>query len=309
MLVFRFVTWFTRAACRSGAPRPLRAPKRSAGIPIGSSWLLTSERQQDRARGFAGMAPRRLALYEAGVEAAHSTLDETRPHALVDAADFRPLHDQRSQRAGGGLQDCGVVLDREQRGLKAERAERVTDALQTCADVSRGLQTGSRSEAAPEILSRFAEGFLSAARGKLADQETDQFCEPAVGELDCFQFGRDPVDVCRAPGAGSAAAAASLRRDGEEAGLCQPVETVARDVAVDDERQRDLVSGKRFLLGACVQEYPAKLGIAGRCESVERHSGEKLPVGQMRELARRPRQPRNEQRWARRCGGPRPCTC
>jgi hypothetical protein len=270
--------------------------ERSAGVPAGSIWLLTSDRQQDRARNVGGTATRRLALDEGGVEAAHTPLDETRPHASVDSAGIRPLHDQRPQWARGGLQNRRVALERAHGGLKAERSERVTNALQPCADASLGLQTGGRSEAAPEILSRFAEGLLSAARGKLADQEADQFCEPAIGELNCFQFGRDPVDVCRAPGAGSTATAAPLRRDREEAGLREPVETAARDVAVDAERERDLVSGKRVVLGARVEKYPAKLGIAGRCEAVERHSGEKLPVGQMRELARRAARRGDEQR-------------
>src|ERR687897_3953970 len=96
MLVLRFVRWLTRAACRSGAPRPLWARKGSAGIAAGSFSLLTPERQPDRARHLRGTATRRLALDMAGVEAAHSSLDETRPHALVDATGFGPLNDQRA---------------------------------------------------------------------------------------------------------------------------------------------------------------------------------------------------------------------
>src|SRR5215207_2964965 len=62
MLVLRFVRWLTRAACRSGAPRPLWARQRSAGIAAGSFSLLTPERQPDRARHLRGTATRRLAL-------------------------------------------------------------------------------------------------------------------------------------------------------------------------------------------------------------------------------------------------------
>jgi len=41
------------------------------------------------------------------------------------------------------------------------------------------------------------------------------------------------------------------------------------------ERRSRLVRNKRFPSAARVEENPAKLGIAGRCEAVERHSSER----------------------------------
>jgi hypothetical protein len=41
------------------------------------------------------------------------------------------------------------------------------------------------------------------------------------------------------------------------------------------ERGGRLVSTKPFASAACVDKNPAKLGIAGRCEAVERHSGKR----------------------------------
>jgi hypothetical protein len=148
---------------------------------------------------------------------------------------------------------------------------------------------------ASELLARFSEGFLSAAGGKLRDEKADQLYEPPFGEFDCFQFRGDAVDVGGAAGAGSTAAAPPLGRDREEAGLSEPVEAAARDVGVGAERERDLVRGERILLRPRVEKHPAKLGIAGRCQAVERHSGETLPAARLYELAQRLGQCRKEQ--------------
>jgi len=55
---------------------------------------------------------------------------------------------------------------------------------------------------------------------------------------------------------------------------------------VHAELRRHLVRRNRIAPAARIKKHPAKLGIAGRCEAIERHSGEKLPASQ-RELARR----------------------
>jgi hypothetical protein len=158
------------------------------------------------------------------------------------------------------------------RGLKAERSERITYPLEAGTDVSRCLQAGCGTQAAPEIRARFSERSLSTAGGNLPDQEADQLREAAVGELDSLQLRRDAVDLGRAACSGSAPVAATLERDREKSGLGQPIEAAARDVAVNAEHERDLVRGKRIAPASRVEENPAKLGIAGRCETVERHS-------------------------------------
>jgi hypothetical protein len=242
---------------------------------------------------------RSLALRAVGAHAADAALDEASPHASVDSGGIRTLHDERPQRARRALQDRRVSLERLHRDLETERSERIADALEAGTNVSRLLQAGCGSQAASEVLARFSEGSLPAAGRNPADQKADELRQPPVGELDAFQLGRDTVDVCRTPGTGSTPTALTFGRDHEESGPRQSVEPVACDIAVNAERQRDFVRGKRIVPRARVEKDPAKLGIAGRCEAVERHSGEKLPVGRACELSRRATRPRGEHRRIR----------
>jgi hypothetical protein len=162
--------------------------------------------------------------------------------------------------------------------VKAERSERIAHSLEAVAYARRGLQGGCCGEAAPEILARFAQRLFSRAGGQLPDEEADQLGEPPVGELDALELGRDAVHLRRASGTGAAPAAWALERDGEESRFREPVETAPGDVAVNAECHCDVVRGQRLAPTARVEENPAKLGIAGRCEAVERHRAETLPA-------------------------------
>jgi hypothetical protein len=66
-----------------------------------------------------------------------------------------------------------------------------------------------------------------------------------------------------------------LERNGEESGLRQSIEPAARDVSMNAELRGRLVRNKPFASAARVEKNPAKLGIAGRCEAIERHSAER----------------------------------
>jgi hypothetical protein len=83
------------------------------------------------------------------------------------------------------------------------------------------------------------------------------------------------VDLGRTPSSWSAPGTATLERNREESGLRQSIEPAARDVSMNAERHGRLVSNKPFASAACVEKNPAKMGIAGRCEAVERHSGKR----------------------------------
>jgi hypothetical protein len=212
-----------------------------------------------------------------GAHAADTPLDETCPHAPVDPGRFGPRDDERPQRAGGALQDRRLALERLHGDLETERSERIAEALEAGTSVPGLLQAGCGTEAASEILARFSKRALSGAGGNPPDQEADQLRQPPVGELDPFQLGRDAVDVGRTSGSRSAPAAATLRRDREEAGLHESIEAAACDVAVDAEPERDLVRGKGIALAASVEKDPAKLRIAGRCQAIERHGRKSYP--------------------------------
>jgi hypothetical protein len=83
------------------------------------------------------------------------------------------------------------------------------------------------------------------------------------------------VDLGRTPSSRSAPGTATLERNGEESGFRQSIETAARDVSMNAERDGRLVSNKPLASAACVEKNPAKLGVAGRCEAVERHNGKR----------------------------------
>ena len=212
-----------------------------------------------------------------GAHAADTPLDETCPHAPVDPGGIRPRDNEGSQRAGGGLQDRRVSLERLHGDLKTKRSERVAHAVEAGPSVPGLLQAGCCTEAASEVLARFSERSLSGAGGNPPDQEADQLRQAPVGELDSLQLRRDAVDVGRTSGSGSAPPPATLRRHRQESSLHQPIEAAACDVAVDAEHQRDVVRGKRIALAASVEKNPAKLRIAGRCQAIERHSGKRYP--------------------------------
>jgi hypothetical protein len=243
---------------------------------------LKPEREQDRARRVAGQALRGLTFDAVGADAAHAALDQTRPHASVDAARLRPLHDERSQRAGGSLQDRRVALERPQRCLETEGCECGTHAFEACPDACRCFQPGRVRKTAPKLLARLSERLLSASSRKLPDQEADQVRQPPVGKLDPFQFGRDAIDLRRTSGAGPDPSTATLKCDCEKAGLRQAIQAAPCDVAMDAEGRRSLGGRKRIALGARVQKDAAELGIARRCEAIERHSRKSYPPARER---------------------------
>jgi hypothetical protein len=164
-----------------------------------------------------------------------------------------------------------------QRDLETERSERIAHALEAGTSVRGLLQARGGTEAASEVLARLSERSLSGAGRNLPDQEADQLRQPPVGELDPFQLRCDAVDIGRTSRSRAAPAAATLRRDREEPRLDESIEAAPSDVAVDAQHQRDLVRGKRIALAASVDENPAKLRIAGRCQAIERHSGKRYP--------------------------------
>jgi hypothetical protein len=232
---------------------------------------LTVEREKDLARSVPRLAARRLAADAVGVDAAHATLDEARPHALVDATRVRAPDDERPKRTSRRCKFRAIALERDDGDLKAERSERIAHALESGPEISRRFQAAGRREPATKVLPSFAECTLSAASGNPRDQEADQLCQTPVGELDAFEFRRDAIDLGRTSGTRSAPVAAALEGDAEEAGLGEPVEAAARDVAMDAERCRGLSGGKRFAAAARVHENLPKLRIARRRETVERH--------------------------------------
>ena len=185
--------------------------------------------------------------------------------------------DQRPERARGGRQGRFVAFDRLHGRLEAEPSEPVTHALETAADVTRRAQRCCGTKAASEVLAGFTQNLLSAARGKLFDQEADQVGEAALRKLDGFELGCNAVDLGGPAGSRSTPAAAALERDGEEADVGQSIQPGARHVAVNAERRRGLVRGKRLAPTARVEQNPAKLRITGRSEAVERHAANASP--------------------------------
>jgi hypothetical protein len=207
--------------------------------------------------------------------AAYAPLGKACPHASIDSTGIRVLDDQRPERARLRRQDRGVVSEGPERGVKAERSEPITRTLESRTDVCRSLQTWCGEEAATKVHAGFAERIFPAASGELPDQERDQVGEVPFGELDGLELRRDFVELRWAAGAGSTPRAATFERNGQESGLRQSIEPAARDVSMNAERGGRLVRSKPFTSAACIQKNPAKLGVAGRCEAVERHSGKR----------------------------------
>jgi hypothetical protein len=209
---------------------------------------------------------------------------------VVNAPGVWPRYDERPERAGSALEDRGVALVRLYRGVKAERSECTAGSLEAGTDVARRLQAGSGTQAATKLLARFSERFRPAAGRNLPDQKADQLRKPPVGELDSFELGRDAVDLGRASGSRSALPAQTLECHREKSGGRQPIKSVAGEVAVNAEKERGVVRGKWLAPASRVEKHPPKLGVAGRCKAVERHSGAlerhragKLPAALRRE--------------------------
>jgi hypothetical protein len=247
------------------------------------------EREQDRARSVLGQAARHLAVNTIGAHSTHATLDQTGPHAPVDATGIGAVDDEGPERTRGRGQLRPVALERDHGSLKAERAERITHPLEPGRDLWRRLQTRGSAEIAAEILARIAERLLPAASGNLPDQERDQLGQAPVGELDSFELGRDAIDLGRTPGPGPAPAATSLEYDAKEARVHEPIEPAARDVAVHAELGRCLSGGEGIAPAARVQEDPPKLRIAGRCKAIKRHGRKSYPPAEIGSVRRRDR--------------------
>jgi hypothetical protein len=207
-----------------------------------------------------------------GYEARHTTLDEGRPHAMVDASGFRALHHKGPKRTGRGRKFRPVAGEGHEGNLKAEGTERITDPFEPPPDGPGRRQSSGGRELAAEVLAHLAQCLRPPSSGNLLDQEADQLPQAAVGELDPFEFRRDTVDLCRTPSSRPAPATASLERNGEKPGFDEPVETTAGNIAVYIELNRGVGGGKRIAPPARIQEDAPKLGVAGGCESVERHA-------------------------------------
>lgn len=231
-----------------------------------------TERKQDLAGVVSGLAARHLALHLIRYEASHSTLDETCPHALIDASCLRALQDEGPEWTRRGHQLRTVAADGDEGNLKAEGAKRITGPFEPPPDRPRGRHSGGGRKLAAIVLAHLAKCLRPPSSGNLLDQEADQLSQAAVGELDPFDFRRDAVDLRRAPCSRPAAATASLEGDGEKSGFHEPVETTAGDVAVRVEVNRSLGSGKWIAPAPRIQEDAPELRIAGGCEPVEGHA-------------------------------------
>jgi hypothetical protein len=221
-------------------------------------------------------------------EAVDATLDETRPHASIDATRIRALGDKGPERTGRRRELRPVTLERDHGNLKAERPERLAHSLESGSNVSRLFQTGCRGELSAEVLARLAESLLPAASGDLLDQERDQLRQSAVRKFDAFELGRDAVDLGRPPGSWAAPAGPPFERNGQESSIREPIEASAGYVAVRAECYRDFGGGERIAAASRVLEDPPKLRVAGRCKTVERHGRKTYPPeGSRREAERR----------------------
>jgi hypothetical protein len=219
-----------------------------------------------------------LASNPIGAHAAHTTFDQTRPHAAVDRSRLVASDNHRSERTRRRRQFDLIVLERDDRDLEAEPPESITDPLQPGPDASRLFQTGCGSQLAAKILACLAERLGAAARGNLLHQEADHLSQTPIRELDPIEFRCDAVHLGRTSGARPTPAAPTLERDHEKSGFRQAIEAVARDILMNAERDRDLVDAKRVASAARVQKNPAKLRVAGRCEAVKRHRARTLPA-------------------------------
>jgi hypothetical protein len=263
----------TALAVSPGWPPALETGQLPARRFAGCPHTASSERDNDQARLPFGEATRRLAVDAVGADTADSALEQTRPHALVNTAGVGPCYYERPERAGSALQDRRVALERLHRGVKAERSECIADSREAGTDVARRLQAGSGTQAATKLLARFSESSGPAAGRNLPEEETDQLREPPIRELEPFELGRDPINLGRAAGSGSALASQTLECHGQKSGGLQPIEAAACDVAVNAEDERHLARGKWLAPASRVEKHPAKLGVAGRCKAVERRSG------------------------------------
>jgi hypothetical protein len=200
-----------------------------------------------------------------------ATLDQTGPHAPVDASCTGTADDKGPERTGWGRQFRSIALERDDRNLKAEPAERITNSLESGRDVSGRLQSGRGGEPAAEFFACLAERLWPAASRNSLDQQADQFGQAPVGELDSVEFGRDAIDLGRTSGSRPSPSAGTLERDFQEACLGEPIEPAAGEVPVDLKFGRSVSGGERVAPASRVQEDPPKLRIAGRCKPIERH--------------------------------------
>jgi len=200
-----------------------------------------------------------------------ATLDQTGPHASVDASCTGIADDKGPERTRRGRQFRSIALERDDGNLKAEPAERITNSLESGRDVSRRLQRGRGGQPPAEFFACLTERLRPAARRNSHDQKAGQFGQAPVGELDAVEFGRDAIDLGRTSGSRPSPSAATLERDFEEACFGEPIEPAAGDVPVDFKFGRCISGGERVAPAPRVQEDPPKLRIAGRCKPIERH--------------------------------------
>jgi hypothetical protein len=233
--------------------------------------MIASEREQDGARRRLGEAGGGLAGDAVCAHIGHATLDQGGPHASVDGTRVRAADDQRPKRTGRGCQLRLALADRDDRRLEAELAQCLADAVESPREASRRLKAARTGQRAAEFLACLTERLGSPAPWNPLDEQSDELRQAPVGELDALELGRNAVDVGGTTAARAAPGAPPLGCDREKSGLHKPVEAVTSDVAVEAEGESGVMRSKRIAPGAGVEQNPAKLRIAGRCESVERH--------------------------------------
>ena len=168
----------------------------------------------------------RLARHGVGADARDGRLGEAGPHASVDGRRRGLGDDERPQRARRRRDDRFVLVDALERRLEAERPERGAHPLEAGLDGARLTQAGGERELASELRADLAQARVRPVAG---EQREEPFV--VAGELDAGRLGRGAVRLRRTAGAGAAGAAAEVGLD--EAGGGEPLEALARDVAVD----------------------------------------------------------------------------
>jgi hypothetical protein len=237
----------------------------TTGLGLASA---SSQYQQDAAVGIVALTTGCVAADLGDRGACECACDKRRPHAPIELGQPWLRTNERAERTGRGRDHRPLASDLRHRCLVAEAAERGADtperSSQTLSRTKSRLAGQFSTERDPDL----AQAHAASSFGQGIDDEADQLLVAAFRELDRGELRRDSVGLGRSTGARAGASRPPLERANQQARVRQPLQSPARDVAVDPLGGGDVICRYGQRLRTRVEERLAQLLIADRVKSM-----------------------------------------